>query len=121
MKRNNVTNAEQLIYNQVPYKTLFLLGSKSIYHLIIGWTSMIRNLFIILGVTIDAHFDFHDSITITEIRGATIRQKVYCDIENPYCNLYCDTSCIYISLCYCSQFMTVPLQYTYLTRIAKNI
>ena len=39
-------------------------------------------------------------------RGATIRLKAYCDIENPYCDIYSDTSCIYISLRYFSQFMT---------------
>ena len=47
------------------------------------------------------------------IRGAMIGQKVYCDMENPYCDTYyCDTPGIFISVYYCpSSVLTHSLSY----------
>ena len=52
--------------------------------------------------------EHHNSVTVSKSlilmsylplgRGATIRQKAYCDMENPYCDTYCDTPGILLPL-----------------------
>ena len=45
-------------------------------------------------------FSYYVGLDLAPTSGATVCQKAYCDMENLYCDAYCDTPGIFISVFY---------------------